>query len=54
MKVHHILLRREIVLLEGIVLSEVPDGVYLLNAAPLILTNTDGSPCRATLMDMPY
>lgn len=54
MKVHHILLRREIVLLEGIVLSEVPDGVYLLNAAPLNLTNTDGSPCRATLMDLPY
>lgn len=42
----------EVVLLEGIRLREVPDGVYLLNCAPLNLTDTDGAPCRATLMDL--
>ena len=52
MAVHLTLLRREIVLLEGIRLAHVPDGVYLLNCAPLNLTGTDGSPCRAVLMDM--
>jgi len=31
-------------------LSEVPEGVYLLNAAPLNLSGADGSPCRAVLM----
>ncbi len=52
MAVHLILLRKEIVLLEGIRLSHVPDGAYLLNCAPLNLTGTDGSPCRAVLTDL--
>ena len=47
------LLEKEVVLLEGIRLSGVVDGAYFLNAAPLNLTDTDGSPCRATLMDLP-
>lgn len=51
MAVHLVLLKKEVVLLEGIRLGEVPDGVYLLNCAPLNLTNTDGSPCRAILME---
>ena len=51
MEVHLVLLGEEVVLLEGIRLDAVPDGVYLLNCAPLNLTNTDGAPCRATLMD---
>lgn len=50
MAVHLILLKAEVVLLEGIRLSSVPDGVYMLNCAPLNLTDTDGSPCRAVLM----
>ncbi len=50
--VHMVLLGAEVVLLEGIRLAAVPDGAYLLNCAPLNLTNTDGSPCRATLMDL--
>ena len=54
MAVHLVLLGKEVVLLEGIRLSEVPDGVYFLNCAPLNLTNADGSPCRATLMDFSY
>ena len=52
MAVHLILLQKEIVLLEGIRLACVPDGVYLLNCAPLNLTETDGAPCRAVLMDL--
>ena len=52
MEVHLIMLGAEIVLLEGIRLSEVPDGVYLLNAAPLNLGGADGAPCRAMLMSL--
>lgn len=48
---HMVLLGAEVVLLEGIRLAAVPDGVYFLNAAPLNLTDTDGSPCRAILID---
>lgn len=52
MAVHLVLLGAEVVLLEGIRLAAVPDGVYFLNCAPLNLTDTDGAPCRATLMDL--
>lgn len=52
MEVHLILLGAEIVLLEGIRLEKVPEGVYLLNAAPLNLGGTDGAPCRAILIEM--
>ena len=51
-EVHLIMLGAEIVLLEGIRLSEVPEGVYLLDAAPLNLGGADGSPCRAVLLDL--
>ena len=47
---HMVLLGAEVVLLEGIRLSHVPDGVYLLHSAPLNLTRADGAPCRATLI----
>ncbi len=50
MEVHLIMLGAEIVLLEGIRLSEVPEGVYLLHAAPLNLGGAEGAPCRATLI----
>ena len=46
------MLGAEIVLLEGIRLSEVPEGAYLLNAAPLNLGGADGSPCRAILLEL--
>ena len=49
MKVHKILLGAGTVLLEGIRLEHVPDGVYLLFAAPLCLGGADGAPCRAVL-----
>ncbi len=51
-EVHLVLLKEEIVLLEGIRLGEVPDGAYMLNCAPLNLTDTDGAPCRAILMNL--
>ena len=51
MQVHLILLRREIALLEGIVLQGIPEGQYFLSAAPLNLGGADGAPCRAYLMD---
>ena len=51
MAVHKLLLRRDIVLLEGVVLTDIPEGRYLLNAAPLNLAGADGAPCRAWLME---
>ena len=52
MAVHKVLLGAEVVLLEGIRLSHVPEGVYLLNAAPINLAGAEGSPCRAVLIRM--
>ena len=50
MQVHKVLLGKEIVLLEGIVLQDVPQGRYFLSAAPLNLAGADGAPCRAYLV----
>ncbi len=50
MQVHLILLGAEVVLLEGVVLSHVPEGKYFLSAAPLNLDGCEGSPCRAVLI----
>ena len=52
MEVHLIMLGAEIVLLEGIRLADVEEGVYLLHAAPLNLGGTEGAPCRATLTSL--
>ena len=52
MQTHLILLGAEVVLLEGIRLGKVPTGVYLLSAAPISLAGSDGSPCRAILINM--
>ena len=50
-EVHLIMLGAQVVLLEGIRLADVDEGVYILNAAPLNLGGCDGSPCRAILME---
>lgn len=50
MAVHLILLGAGVTLLEGIRLGAVPEGAYLLHAAPLNLGGVDGAPCRATLI----
>ena len=52
MEAHKILLAEEIVLLEGIRLSSVKAGSYLLSAAPLKLGGLDGAPVRALLIDL--
>ena len=52
MEVHRILLGAQVVLLEGIRLAGVEEGVYLLHAAPLNLGGAEGAPCRATLLKL--
>jgi len=51
MAVHLVLLAKEIVLLEGVVLTDVAEGKYFLNAAPLNFAGFDGAPCRAYLIE---
>ncbi len=50
MEVHKILLEKNIVLLEGINLKNVEDGIYFLCAQPLNIKGIEGSPCRAILI----
>ena len=52
MAVHVALLSAEVVLLEGLRLSSVPEGAYLLSAAPLNISGSDGAPCRAILVSL--
>ena len=51
MAVHKVLLAAEVVLLEGVRLAHVPEGAYLLNAAPINLAGAEGAPCRAILIE---
>lgn len=50
MQVHLVLLGAEVVLLEGVVLTHIPEGKYFLSAAPLNLNGCEGAPCRAVLI----
>ena len=50
MAVHKLLLSADLLLLEGVRLAGVPDGVYFLFAAPLLLGGAEGAPCRAILV----
>ena len=50
MLVHKVLLSHNVILLEGVRLSSVGDGVYFLSAAPLNLGGADGAPVRALLI----
>jgi len=47
---HQILLEKEIILLEGIDLSKVPEGVYTLYCLPLSIQGSEGAPARAILV----
>jgi arylformamidase len=49
--VHHLLLERGVVIVEGLDLSEVPPGVYQLVCLPLRLAKLDGAPARAVLFE---
>jgi len=47
---HHALWKRGVVILEGLVLENVPDGPYELIALPLKLVDMDAAPVRAVLI----
>jgi arylformamidase len=49
---HQVFLRLDMAVLEGLVLSHVPEGVYELIALPLKLIGFDGSPVRAVLRSL--
>lgn len=49
-EIHKILLKSNIVLLEGINLENINTGKYFLNSAPLKLDELEGAPCRAILI----
>ena len=50
MEVHKILLNKNIVLLEGLILKNIEIGKYFLCAQPLNAYGIEGSPCRAILI----
>ena len=50
--VHKLLLSNEIAVLEGLDLSLVNPGEYLLSALPLKLSGAEGSPVRAVLIEL--
>ena len=49
--VHVILLKKGVVLVEGLDLSNVNPGEYIISAFPLNIQDSDGSPVRAVLID---
>ena len=50
-KVHRMLLQNEILLLEGVDLSDIVPGEFTLIALPLKLEGAEGSPVRAVLIE---
>jgi len=48
---HKILLGNGVAILEGLVLSDVPEGTYTLSALPIKIEGSDGSPVRAILIN---
>lgn len=49
--VHKTLLKNGVLILEGLILTDVPDGEYKIIALPLKFENGNGSPSRIILMD---
>ena len=49
-EVHRVLLSANVTLLEGIRLKGCNNGVYFLCCAPILLSGSDGAPCRAILI----
>ena len=50
LEVHHTLLENEVVILEGLNLSQVPEGRYQLICLPFKVRDGDGAPARVVLM----
>ena len=50
---HAMVAAHTMAILEGIVLDDVPDGVYTLVALPLSIVGADASPVRAVLVESP-
>lgn len=51
-EVHKILLGKDVVILEGLVLKQVLPGTYFLAAQPLKMEGLDGSPVRPVLIPL--
>jgi len=48
--IHVIMLEKDVIPLEGLVLTDVAPGEYTLAAFPLLMEGSDGSPVRAVLI----
>ncbi|MCX5769050.1 MAG: cyclase family protein, partial [Candidatus Hydrogenedentes bacterium] len=46
---HHRLLERNVTVVEGLCLQDVPAGTHLFFVFPLRLVGADGAPCRALI-----
>ena len=51
LEAHTMVAKYNMAILEGIILNEVPDGLYQLHALPLKLKGADASPVRAILIN---
>lgn len=47
---HKILLSKDILILEGIILNDIKEGTYTLSCFPLEILDSDFGPCRAVLI----
>jgi arylformamidase len=47
---HIVLLRNNVIVIEGLNLSDIPAGIYDLVALPILLENADGAPARVLLI----
>ena len=48
---HHLLLRNQVIIIEGLNLSGVAEGEYELIALPLLIKGADGAPARVVLRE---
>ena len=49
-RTHRTLLERGVVIVEGLLLADVPPGDYMLYCLPLLMPGLDGAPARAVLL----
>jgi arylformamidase len=52
LEAHQVLYQRDFAVLEGLLLKDVPEGLYTLLALPLPIEDGDASPVRAILLPM--